>query len=121
MRKVKDGEDIRKWRKELKISLRELGNKAVIAKTHIWSIEDGRVQQRRGTLEKIQSALEYYKGKKDLVNKQTGYIENSNLKAQYKSEAIRKFVYLLTSGNKKSSVSEDEIIAEVFKLHGRAE
>ena len=60
MRQVKDGEDIRKWREELRLSLRELGDQAGVDRTHLWSIEDGRVQPRKKTLEKIQSALEFY-------------------------------------------------------------
>lgn len=68
MRRVKDGEDIRKWREELRLSLRELGDQAGIDRTHLWSIEDGRVQPRKKTLEKIQSALEFYQEKQNCAN-----------------------------------------------------
>lgn len=65
MRQIRDSEDIRKWREELRLSLRELGDQAGIDRTHLWSIEDGRVQPRKNTLEKIQKALEYYQEKQN--------------------------------------------------------
>ena len=39
MRQIRDGEDIRKWREELKLTLRDIEEQSGIDKTYIWTIE----------------------------------------------------------------------------------
>lgn len=121
MRRVKDGEDIKKWREELRLSLRELGDQAGIDRTHLWSIEDGRVQPRKKTLEKIQGALEYFQKKQNqdiglLLNeeKTIRYLEKPNIAAQYRGQAVSKFIKLLDDAYAESQGSEDRVIAAVL-------
>lgn len=76
MRQIKDGQDVKRWREELRLSLREVGEQAGVDRTHLWSIEDGRVQPRKKTLAKIQGALEYFQNKQNSLTSPPPLIGN---------------------------------------------